>query len=355
MRLRFGVKWLVALLFLTTSCMKWDYEVPEGEYDIKSHGLFIINEGNFQYGNASLSFYVPETDEVLDHVFYNANGMKLGDVAQSMTVYDGKGWIAVNNSHVVFAIDLDSFKELGRIENLTSPRYIHFISDHKAYITQLWDNRIFIVDPTRYTITGYIEVPGMSMETGSTEQMVQVGPYVYCNCWSYQNSILKIDTRTDKVVSVLEVGRQPKYLALDKNEKLWVLTDGGLEGSVYGREAPSLLRIDPENFEIEKKFLFKLEESPYDLQVDCNGEELYWINDDVWRMSVDSELLPLTPFLPYRNTRYFALTVSPYNGDVYVADAIDYMQPGMILRYSNSGTLLGSFYAGVTPGAFCWK
>ncbi len=36
--------------------------------------------------------------------------MKLGDVAQSMCIHDGKGWVVVNNSHVIFAIDLNTFK-----------------------------------------------------------------------------------------------------------------------------------------------------------------------------------------------------------------------------------------------------
>ncbi len=115
----------------------------------------------------------------------------------------------VNNSHVIFAIDLNTFKEVGRIENLTSPRYIHFLSDEKAYVTQLWDNRIFIINPKKYEITGYIQVPDMTMESGSTEQMVQYGKYVYCNCWSYQNRIIKIDTETDQVVDELKVGIQP--------------------------------------------------------------------------------------------------------------------------------------------------
>ena len=75
---------------------------------------------------------------------------------------------------------------MGRITNLTSPRYIHFISDEKAYVTQIWDNRIFIVNPKRYEITGYIECPDMTAESGSTEQMVQYGKYVFVNCWSYQ-------------------------------------------------------------------------------------------------------------------------------------------------------------------------
>ena len=152
-----------ALCIVLTGCMSWDYELDDETFDAPAHGLFIINEGCFQYGNATLSFYDPQNSNIENEVFLRANGMKLGDVAQSMTVRDGKGWIVVNNSHVIFAIDVDTFKEIGRIENLTSPRCIHFVSDEKAYVTQLWDNRIFIVDPRRYEVTGYIEVPDMDM------------------------------------------------------------------------------------------------------------------------------------------------------------------------------------------------
>jgi len=40
---------------------------------------------------------------------------------------------------------------------------------------------------------------------------------------------------------------------------------------------------------------------------------------------------------------------------VYVADAIDYRQHGMIYRYGPDGRLKDEFYAGITPGAFCWQ
>ena len=266
------------------SCMKWDYGEME-DFSVSASGLFITNEGNFQYSNATLSYYDPATCEVENEVFYRANGFKLGDVAQSMVIRDGIGWIVVNNSHVIFAIDINTFKEVGRITGFTSPRYIHFLSDEKAYVTQIWDYRIFIINPKTYEITGYIECPDMDMESGSTEQMVQYGKYVYVNCWSYQ----------------------------------------------------------------------KLGDWPSEVQLNGTRDTLYWINNDIWRMPVEADRVPVRPFLEFRDTKYYGLTVNPNNGEVYVADAIDYQQQGIVYRYSPQGKLIDEFYVGIIPGAFCWK
>lgn len=352
---RFFSAFLFFAVLSLAGCMEWDYGTGSEEFDSSGEGLFICCEGNFQYGNATLSYYSPSTKTVNNEIFFRTNGMKLGDVAQSMTIHDGKGWIVVNNSHVVFAIDVNSFREVGRIENLPSPRYIHFVSNKKAYVSQLWDNRIAIIDPGNYEITGYISVPGMSSESGSTEQMVQLGKYVYCNCWSYQNRIIKIDTETDRVVDELKIGIQPNSLALDRDGKLWTITDGGYEGSPFGFETPALYKIDAERFEVEQRFDFSPGDSPGEIVINESKDHLYWINGDVWDMDIDSESLPAEPFIPYRSTKYYGLTVAPGNGDVYIGDAIDYRQQGMIHRFSSGGELIDKFYVGISPGAFCWK
>ena len=72
-------------------------------------------------------------------------------------------------------------------------------------------------------------------------------------------------------------------------------------------------------------------------------------------MNVDAKTLPSSPFIPFQDTKYYGLTINPKNEEVYVADAIDYSQQGMIYRYSPTGELIDNFYVGVTPGAFCWK
>jgi hypothetical protein len=151
------------------------------------------------------------------------------------------------------------------------------------------------------------------------------------------------------------VGVQPTSIVLDRYGKLWNITDGGYEGSPYGYEAPSLYRIDAATFRIEREFPFVLGDDPSELQVNAAGDRIYWLNDDVWEMDAQAERLPVKPFLEQRETIYYGLTVDPTTGDVYVADAIDYQQQGMIYRYSAQGELLDEFYVGIIPGAFCWK
>lgn len=343
-----------------TGCSKNDDVDPDTtsgfNFSDKGDGtLFVLNEGNFQYGNSTLSAYNPATNETINEAFFQANEMKLGDGAQSMTIAGNKGWIAVNNSNVVFAVNPHTLKEYGRITGLTSPRFFHQVNDKKAYITQMYDNRIAIADPEKYTVTGYIDIPDMEQATGSTEQMVAYGDYIFCNCWSYQKNIIKIDTRTDKVAATLEVGIQPRYIALDCNDKLWVLTDGGgWDQNPIGYEAPALVKIDAKTFTIEQTYGFNL--GDYCSKLCINGEKdtLYWINGDVWKMDVNASSLPTQSFLKSNGTYYYGLTVAPASGDVYVADAIDYAQNGLVRRYSPDGKLTDEFTVGVNPGGFCW-
>jgi glutamine cyclotransferase len=325
------------------------------KYKTELKGLFITNEGNFMYGNASLSFYDPISKKILNDVFYNANGKPLGDVAQSITIHGDLAYIVVNNSSVIFAIDKNTFKVKGLIKGLTSPRYIHFISDTKAYVTDLYAKAITIIDPSTFSIVKRIDVSNGIGKQHPTEQMVQYKNFVYINCWSYDNKILVLDTNTDKIVDEIEVPIQPTSLVMDKFNKIWTVTDGGYAGSPYGHEAPSLVCIDAETRKIERKFTFNFGDWPSEVCLNGAKDSLYFINNDIWRLDVKTEEFPKEPFIASKNTKYYGLTVNPNNGDVYLADAIDYVQRGIVYRYSSKGKELDRFQVGIIPGAFCFK
>ena len=342
----------IFLILAVASCMDYD-PFEKKAFNISGNGLFITNEGNFQYGNASLSYYDTDTKEVEEDVFFNANGRKLGDVAQSMTIHKGKGYVVVNNSGVVYVIDTQTFEVLGGIKGLSSPRYVHFVNDTKAYITDLYTPVITIFNPQTLQKTGTIDTQGHK----STEQMVQYGKYVFVNCWSYDNSILVIDTETDMVVDKITVGAQPTSLVLDKYGKIWTLTDGGYEGSPYGYEAPTLYKIDAATRTVENKFTFTKGDNASEVTLNGERDTLYYICNDIWRMDVTATRTPVRPFLkrPEKNSIFYGLTIDPYTSEVYVADAIDYQQRGAIFRYTSQAVPVDTFKVGIIPGAFCFK
>lgn len=350
---RFERFFLTAVILGTlamSSCMNQE-DAPKKEEVLPSKGVFIVNQGNFNYSNSSLDFFSTEDGKVHSSVFLQANRMKLGDVAQSMTIHENNAWIAVNNSGVIYAIDTDTALEWGRIEGLTSPRYIHILNSKKGYITQMYDNRIAIFDPSRNIITGYITVPNMSSSTASTESMVQIGDFLFVTCWSYQKDILKIDTVNDKIVERKQVGIQPYKILKDKNNKIWCYTDGGSwEGNPVGFEQPKLMRIDPETLDIEKEYTFQKGAYFADFTMDLSGEEILWADGNIWKMSIMADKLPQKPFIDASQIGFLScLAIDPESKEIYAADCLDYTQRGWIYRFSYDGELLGSFPTGISP------
>ena len=332
-------------------CMKYG-PIPQEQFSYPlgddPEGVFIICEGNFMYGNATMSFYLPSTGELQNEVFARANGMKLGDVAQSMTLHEGLGYVVVNNSGVIFGIDPETFVVRKVIQGIGSPRYIQFV-DGKAYVTSLYEPRIAVLDPVTTQPLRYIDTGDHT----STEQMVVAEGRLFVTCWSYDDTVLAIDTDSDTIAEELEVRSQPRQMTLDGNGKLWVLTDGGAESQT--RQAPALYRIDPATFTVEREFVFRIGDNPKGLCVGADGQTVYFLNDDVWRMAADADALPEQPYIRAHETIYYALGVDPRSGDLYLGDAIDYQQQGIVYRFSEAGVPLDTLRVGITPTAFCFR
>ena len=213
----------------------------------------------------------------------------------------------------------------------------------------MYVSSIAMFNPNTFEITGHISTKGHF-----TEQMVARGDYVFVNCWSYDRMVLVIDTRLHQVVDSIDVGIQPQSMVIDKNDKLWVLTDGGYKGNPYGYEQPKLIQIDVTSLEIEKTISFNIEDSPSELQINGAGDTLSFINNGVWQMAVSGQGEP-SLLISQGNKLFYSLGIDPVTSEIYVADAIDHLQPGLVYRFTPQAGAVDTFEVGIVPGMFCFK
>jgi hypothetical protein len=157
------------------------------------------------------------------------------------------------------------------------------------------------------------------------------------------------------LVSKIEVPYQPKDLVADRSGKIWVLSDGGFEDSSTAAREPSLCRIDPQTFTIEQIYRFEKGMWPSSLNINNAGDTLYYINGGVYKMAVTDRHLPVSSFINSNNGLFYNMAVNPENGDIYIADAIDYTQNALLWRYTQSGLLTDSFKAGINPSDFLFR
>ena len=368
---------LLALATLLFSC-KPDQPVNPGTITIGS-GVFVLNEGDYQFANSSLTFYDIEADTVVNDLFYKVNNAPLGDVAESMALVDGKLYIVVNNSKYIYKVDANTIvcdtTKPYKMGGFYSPREIFFVAPDKAYVTDIVGTNIWIINPQEMKHTGTIAMGN------TTEKMLRVGNELFVSNWSYYytdayshdsyHTVQVVDLNNDVKVADIEVGKEPNTMVVDKYGHVWVLCEGrswdeeyDAEGVPYG-ENPTLWEIDPMLRTAELRYEFK---GPYEdddeikgvastLRANPAGDQFYMIyNNEVRRFDLATMSLSETfRITPEPQGLFYNMTVEPRTGELYIADAKNYMKNGTVYRYTSDGLLLASFEAGIIPSAMLFK
>ena len=330
---------------------------PGGSIDTTNltyeQGVFVINEGNYDWANASVTYIANKSDSVYQNIFQYANNRGLGDVAQSMKIFGNKGFIVVNNSNTIEVVSLTNFKSIATINGFSSPRYLEFVDSTKAYVTNMQKN-ISVVDLKKMTVVKNIPTPYW------TESLLHYGQYMFITCIGSFNAasadrkaqVYIVDTRTDMIIDSILMGKEPVSITVDRKNKIWVICTGGYDNY----EAPTLKRIDPVLMIVDKSFTFPAQQGvPSRLCINPGGDTLYYIFGGVFQMPASATELPAAALIPANGHLFYGLAIHPGTGQVFVSDAVDYVQNGYVFRCSQSGgQFLHTYTAGRIPGSFCF-
>jgi YVTN family beta-propeller protein len=304
--------------------------------------VWVVNEGNFLSGNAAISIYNTKTYDVNFDFYKYQNGSSIGDVAQSMTRYNNRYYVVVNNSGKIVVCDT-LLKKQTDIVGLTSPRYFLPISSNKAYVSDLSANAIHIIDLSTHTKTGAITCQGW------TEQMVFASGKVFV-CNVRKNFVYVINPNTNAITDSISVGINAYSLVTDKDGKLWVLSSGDKTNSI----AAKLTRINPSTNVSEKTFTFPANETPGNLCINAAKDKLYFINSGIQSQAVDAVSLSSVKVV-YSSQNFYGLAVNPRTDIIFASDALDYIQRSKIFMFDTSGQPVGNFLAGINASSFCFE
>lgn len=344
----------IAILLLLQGCDNNPGIAPVG-----ADGYFVVNEGNFGNSNASISYYDRESNTLVDNVFTAKNNRPLGDQAQSMTVWEGRGYIVVQNSGKIEVIDAEDFSSIRTIaDDLESPRYFIGYSATKGYVSD-WGNdglsgSVKVIDLNTNTVQ-------KTIPTGKgANQMLLKGDLLYVangGGFGSDNTVKIIDTKTDAITGSVTVGDNPNSLQMDQDGNIWVLTGGvtvyNQDFSINFEESiPStLIKLGSANQEL-LRFTFDKPGAGH-LCISPNANALYFIfKGGVFRVATTGSELPNTALI---DVDYYGLAVDPFNGDLIGAQAFNFASPGKIDIYSADGVLKQSLTVGIAPNGCAFR
>jgi len=340
---------LLLLLVCAVSCRKDTPPVlaQQGSVSLSTgKHLLICDEGNFGQNNAAVSIYDPISNAVVVSAFAASNPTyTLGDVVQSISKIDGNYYLVVNDSKKIVVCN-DNFVRITTISGFISPRYIQYVYNGKAYVSNLQlnsttPNYIHVVDISSNTISKTIRLDGW------TEGMQLANGNVYV-CNQIKNYIYVINTQTDALTDSIYIGTTSAFMVKDENGKLWVSCNSDSTTNTSAK----LVRINPANDSIEATVsLNTIDNAISRLCINGTGNTLYYLMNNVYKMPINATICPATSIIQQGSHNFYGLCIDPDDETIYISDAVDYNSHGKLYRYQSSNfNLVGTYMVGVIPG-----
>ena len=371
MKMKNKYLYYVLTVLVLASC-RGDELLPPTEKDQRGDkqtgnlsGFYLLNEGNMGQNKATLDYYDFAQAVYTRNIFGEANPsmvQALGDVGNDLKVYGNRLYAVINCSNLVEVMDKRTAKHIGTIE-IPNCRYLTF-ADGYGYLTsyagpvQIGNKQIGYVakfDTATLQIidTCYVGYQPDEIEIVNNKIYVaNSGGYLVPN---YENKLSVIDLNTFELVDSISVAINLHRVRKDNQNMLWVSSRGD-----YGANPARIYCMDP---------VSKLKTDSFDVaagDLTFLGDSLYYCGTDYAAGGAMSGIINtrtrkiVSTSLIADNTRLdtpYGIAVHPDSGYVYLTDAGNYVNPGVLYCFSRTGEQLWNVRTGDIPAhiAFIYK
>lgn len=370
----------IALVSLLIAGCRRDEPVTPPEEEQKGEvvqneiaGFYLLNEGNMGSNKSTLDYYDYTTATYSRDIYAEANPnvpKELGDVGNDLKIYGGRMYAVINCSNKVEVLDARTCKRIGQVD-IPNCRYITFDGRY-AYVTSYagpvsldashaqigyvarFDTAALQIDAT--CLVGY--QPDEPAVVNGKLYVANSGGYMVPD---YDSTVSVIDLTSFTETKRITVAKNLWRARADRYGQLWVSS----RGDYYDTPA-KLYCIDTYTDRIVDSVSMAVS------ALDIVGDSLYacatawdYIEmDDVLSYSIlnvrTRETVStgfITDGTDAQIQKPYGIKVNPLTRDIYVTDAKNYVNPGMLHCYSPAGVLQWSVRTGDIPAqiAFLYK
>ncbi len=316
----------------------------------QTQGVYVANQGNFSDNNGSITYYDPATGETVEVL------ADFGTLVQSITLYDGKGYVMSNTSGAVDVLDLATQQRIAQIQAVSSPRYMTVADASKAYVSNLFDGTVTVINLTDGIVQGTVDVGSNPEDVAVLDGRV----FVANSGFGGDSTLTVIDAQTNTALETINLGCDgPRHLEVDAEGELWAFCIGN---TVYNDDFTQIIAqtngavvvLDGATGEVVTRF-------DLDFQVGAAS-----LGQDTYFSAASAEIFlvhgtDLLVFDTAANTQQGVITLPGDEGvggiaydataqRLYAARIIDFTTTGFVSIHSRDGQEVARFDAGIAPG-----
>ena len=339
-------------------------------------GMYLLNEGNMGSNKATIDYLDFSKSIYIRNIYgeRNPNVIKeLGDVGNDIQVYGNRLYAVINCSHKVEVMDLYTCRRIGQID-IPNCRYIRFHGD-KAYISSYVGpvsidpnaqlGAIFEVDTATLRITRQVTVGYQPEEFEIIGNFLYVANSGGYRAPDYDSTLSVVDLTDFRQIKKIPVCVNPHRVRKDQYNRLWITSRGD-----HKEVQPQLVCLQP----LHPTSYTLHHISPSEMVI--VGDSMYFYGAH-WSDGTMSNQITYGVFniqSPIPNNQYpitniqsfitdgteqnikipYGIQVNPYNGDIYITDAKNYVSSGQLHCYSREGKRKWSVRTGDIPAHMCF-
>lgn len=334
-------------------------------------GFYLLNSGNMGSNKATLDYYSYLTGIYTRNIYGEANPdvpMEMGDVGNDIAIYGSRIYVVVNCSNKVEVLDAASARRIGQID-IPNCRFIKFHNGF-AYVTSYagpveinehYRQRGYVakIDTVSLTVTdrclvGY-QPDGIEIVANNI-YVANSGGYMVPN---YEHTVSVIDIDSFSETERFDVGVNLSLLLADHEGKLWIASRGD-----YIDVVPRIYCYDTR----KRRLVATLDVGASSMCL--HGDSIYAISNE-WNEATMSRRSGYAIINTHSMERVadsfisdgseskikvpYCVAVNPVNGDIFVTDARNYVNPGYLYCFDKDGHAKWNVRTGDVPAGIIFK